>query len=104
MDNLTEFEQYLVTYMDWDAEEGGWNDSLSNMEAVWDYQQGRIAELKAENKRLAEFNLKYRDENQRLREALEVVAGRRQCVDNTMPNTAIAEAALQVKEEVRHER
>lgn len=34
------------------------------------------------------------DEIERLRAALEVIAGRRQCLDNLMSNVAIAEAAL----------
>ena len=43
-------------------------------------QQARIAELEAEN--------------QRLREALEIISGKRQCVDNMMGNVEVAEAAL----------
>src|SRR5210317_133252 len=52
MDNLTEFEQYLVNYMDWNPKEDGWDDYKSNMEAVWDYQQKRIMKAEAEIKRL----------------------------------------------------
>ena len=42
--------------------------------------QERIAELEAEN--------------QRLRDALEIIAGKRQCVNNLMGNVEIAMAAL----------
>ena len=42
--------------------------------------EARIAELEAEN--------------QRLREALEIISGKRQCIDNMMGNVEVAEAAL----------
>ena len=35
-----------------------------------------------------------RAENQRLRDALEIISGKRQCVDNLMSNSEIANAAL----------
>jgi hypothetical protein len=38
-----------------------------------------------------------------LREALEIIAGRRQCLDNLMSNVAIAEAALGTIEQIAGE-
>lgn len=35
-----------------------------------------------------------RQENARLREALEIIAGKRQCIDNLMSNVDVARAAL----------
>jgi hypothetical protein len=46
-----------------------------------DEADARVAELEAEN--------------QRLREALSIIAGERQCVDNLMSNVEIAKWALQ---------
>jgi hypothetical protein len=38
-----------------------------------------------------------RAENERLREVLEIISGKRQCLDNLMSNQDIARAALQSK-------
>ena len=53
------------------------SDSLMKIN---DELKDRIAELEAEVKRL--------------REALEIIAGKRQCINNLMSNVEIAEAAL----------
>lgn len=37
---------------------------------------------------------KMRAENERFRLALEIIAGRRQCIDNLMSNVEVAQAAL----------
>ena len=64
-------------------------------------QQARIAELEAACEK-AEYERDWHSdelrtleaENARLREALEIIAGKRQCIDNLMGNIEIAEAAL----------
>ena len=50
---------------------------------------------KQADRRIAELD----NENKALREALEIIAGQRQCVDMTMSNVAIARAALLEKGE-----
>jgi len=62
---------------------------------VIDAYKEEIAELEDARKM---DRLVHEAEKQRLKEALEIIAGRRQCLDNLMSNADIALAALQEKE------
>lgn len=62
--------------------------------------QAKVAEeaaLQDQQRRQSEENVQLRLENERLREALEIIAGYRQCVDPLMGNQDIAIAALAQK-------
>ena len=79
---------------------------MHNVEARLQSYRERIAKLKGQVDTMritydaVKLTLAQVDEqNERLREALEIVAGKRQCVDNTMSNREVANAAL--AEEVR---
>lgn len=86
----------------------GFSDGDTMAGEAWQAVQSHVKELEAENERLRELSrgrrvsknraLKmatgYRLENQRLREALEIIAGERPCLDDLMSDKDVARAAL----------